>query len=100
MIQIPVLAIITGMLTIGVRLSGLMLFAPFFGSAVIPSRIKAVLVFALTVLLYPTVGHDIGNHTLGEWPFLVFTEFLIGAGMGIATNIVFEIGRASCRERV
>jgi flagellar biosynthetic protein FliR len=90
MIQIPVLAIITGMLTIGVRLSGLMLFAPFFGSAVIPSRIKAVLVFALTVLLYPTVGHDIGNHTLGEWPFLVFTEFLIGAGMGIATNIVFE----------
>ena len=28
------------MLVIGLRVSGLMLFAPFFGSAVIPPRIK------------------------------------------------------------
>jgi flagellar biosynthesis protein FliR len=90
MIQIPLLAIITGLLTIGVRLSGLMLFAPFFGSAVIPARVKAILVFALTLLLYPAVGHDIGNHSLSEWPLLVFTEFLVGVGMGIATNVVFE----------
>ena len=39
------------------RLSGLMLFAPFFGSVVIPARIKAILVLAMTLLLYPTVGH-------------------------------------------
>ena len=42
MIEIPLVAIITALLTIGVRLTGLMLFAPFFGSAVIPARIKAV----------------------------------------------------------
>ena len=42
MIQIPLLAIISGLLTIGIRLSGLMLFAPWFGSAVIPARIKAI----------------------------------------------------------
>jgi hypothetical protein len=30
------LTIISGLLTIGVRLTGLMLFAPFFGSVVIP----------------------------------------------------------------
>ena len=48
MIDIPLVTIITAFLTIGVRLSGLMLFAPFFGSAVIPARIKAILVLAFT----------------------------------------------------
>jgi flagellar biosynthetic protein FliR len=90
MIEIPLLSIITSLLTISVRLSGLMLFAPFFGSLVIPARVKAILVLALTLLLFPTVGQEIGPHAVSEWPLLVFTEFLIGVGMGIATNIVFE----------
>jgi flagellar biosynthesis protein FliR len=47
MSQLSLLAIISGLLTIGVRLSGLMLFAPFFGTSVIPSRVKAGLVMAL-----------------------------------------------------
>jgi flagellar biosynthetic protein FliR len=90
MIQLPLLTIISGLLTISVRLTGLMLFAPFFGSVVIPARIKAILVLATTVLLFPAVGHEVGAHALGDWPMLVFTEFLIGVGMGIATNVVFE----------
>lgn len=90
MIEIPLIAIITGALTISVRLSGLMLFAPFFGSVAIPLRIKAVLVLALTIVLYPAVGSSIGPRALAEWPLLVFTEFLVGAGIGIATNVVFE----------
>ena len=44
MIELPILTIIGSLLTIGVRLSGLMLFAPFFGSMVIPARVKAILV--------------------------------------------------------
>lgn len=90
MIQIPLLAIISGLLTIGIRLSGLMLFAPWFGSAVIPARIKAGLVLALTLLLYPTIGHGIGEYPMAQWPILVFTEFIIGVGMGLATNVAFE----------
>jgi flagellar biosynthetic protein FliR len=90
MIQLPVLTIISGVLTIGVRLSGLMLFAPFFGSVAIPARVKAILVLSLTLLLYPAVGAGIGAHPIAEWPLLVFMEFLIGVGMGIATNAVFE----------
>lgn len=90
MIEIPLIAIITGVLTIGVRLSGLMLFAPFFGSMVIPARVKAILVLALTALLYPSIGSAVGTHTLAQWPPLIFMEFLVGVGMGIATNIVFE----------
>lgn len=90
MIQIPLLTIISAMLTISVRLTGLMLFAPFLGSVVIPARVKAILVLSLTVLLYPVVGHDIGTFTMAQWPILIFMEFLIGVGMGIATNVVFE----------
>jgi flagellar biosynthetic protein FliR len=90
MTDIQLLPIITGLLTIGVRLSGLMLFAPFFGSSAIPARIKAGLVLALTLLLLPTVGKGIGTYALVDWPILIITEFAIGVGMGIATNLVFE----------
>lgn len=95
MIEIPLIAIITGFLAISVRLSGLMLFAPFFGSAVIPARIKAILVVAFTLLLYPTVGASLGSRALADWPLFVITEFIVGAGMGIATNIVFEAAQLS-----
>lgn len=90
MINIPLVAIITAFLTTGVRLSGLMLFAPFFGSAVIPARIKAILVLAMTFLLLPTVGRHIEFQPLSAWPKMIAIEFLIGVGMGIATNLVFE----------
>jgi len=90
MIEIPFIPAITAALTIGVRLTGLMLFAPFFGSDVIPARVKAVLVIALTVLLFPSVEPQIVVPTLAGWPMLIITEFLIGSGMGIATNIVFD----------
>ncbi len=67
-----------------------MLFAPFFGSSVIPPRVKAGLVMAVTLLLFPAVGQSIGTYALIDWPIVVFREFLIGAGMGIAANLAFD----------
>lgn len=90
MITIPLIPMITAFLTAGVRLTGLMLFAPVFGSLVIPARIKAIFVLAMTFLLFPTVGSHIQVQPLSAWPSLVAVEFLIGVGMGIATNVVFE----------
>ena len=90
MIEIPLLSMISAGLTIGVRLTGLMLFAPFFGSMTIPARIKAIFVLALTLLLYPTLGAKMQPQTMATLPMMIFTEFAIGAGMGIATNLVFE----------
>lgn len=90
MITIPLVAMITAFLTAGVRLSGLMMFAPFFGNVVIPVRIKAALVIAFTFLLFPTVSHHIELLPLSSWPRLILMEFLVGVGMGIATNLVFE----------
>jgi len=38
---------------------GILLFAPFFGSMVIPARVKVVLVVALTAMLYPMTASKI-----------------------------------------
>jgi flagellar biosynthetic protein FliR len=76
--------------TIGMRLTGIMLFAPFFGSMVIPARVKAVLVLALTALIYPTISARIPQLTISQWPMMAFGELLIGLALGIATNIVFD----------
>jgi flagellar biosynthetic protein FliR len=89
-IKIPLADVIQAFLAISVRLSGLMLFAPFLGSVVIPARIKAGLVFLLTVLLYPMLSRSLTPLPFGEWPLLVFRELLLGVAFGIATSIVFE----------
>lgn len=90
MIDIPLTIIITKFLAIGIRLTGLMLFAPFFGSAVIPTRVKAMLVLALSFVMYPAVEPSISQDAIASWPLMILTEFIIGVGIGIATNIVFE----------
>jgi flagellar biosynthesis protein FliR len=77
-------------LTIGVRLSGLMLFAPFWGSEAIPPRVKAGLVLAVTLLFFPALAPTLAHRDLGTWPGFVITELLIGAGLGIATRLVFD----------
>jgi len=89
-IQIPFADVMQAMLAIGVRLSGLMLFAPFLGSNVIPARIKAALVLGLTFLIYPMVSRTWALLPLSEWPLLVFRELIVGIALGIATQVVFE----------
>jgi flagellar biosynthetic protein FliR len=87
---ISLVQIFGALLTIGVRLSGMMLFAPFFGSVVIPPRVKAVLVLAMTALLYPMISARIPQMSISQWPMMVFSELLIGVALGVATNIVFD----------
>jgi flagellar biosynthetic protein FliR len=88
--EIPLLQVMLALLSIGVRVSGLMLFAPFFGSSVIPARIKAVLTLLLTFLLYPLVEHSIPVLAVSQWPTLVFSELLVGLALGIVTSLVFD----------
>ena len=88
--NLPLQQTLGGLLTVSVRLSGLMLFAPFFGSVSIPPRVKVGFVVALTALLYPVVSQTLHVGTPSHWPALVFGELLIGAALGIATNLVFD----------
>jgi flagellar biosynthesis protein FliR len=89
-VNISLVQIFGALLTIGVRLTGIMLFAPFFGSGVIPARVKAMLVIILTALLYPMLSGKIPPLNISQWPLMVFSELLVGIALGVATNIVFD----------
>ena len=88
--NISLVQVFGALLTIGVRLTGIMLFAPFFGSVAISPRVKAVLVMSLTALLYPMISSKIPLMSISQWPMMAFTELLIGVGLGVATNVVFD----------
>lgn len=90
MIDVPLERIIVAFLAISVRVSGLMLFAPFFGSMSIPPQLKAGFVLAFSLLLYPAISPRLSGIELTHWPIVVFGELLIGAAIGIATNLVFD----------
>ncbi|MGA3222728.1 MAG: flagellar biosynthetic protein FliR [Acidobacteriaceae bacterium] len=88
--NISLVQIFGALLLIGVRLTGLMLFAPFFGSTAVPARVKAMLVITLTALLYPMLSDKMPQISISQWPMMAFTELLIGTAMGVATNVVFD----------
>jgi flagellar biosynthesis protein FliR len=78
------------LITVGIRLTGIMLFAPFFGSPVVPARLKAMLVLTITAMLYPVLSPRIPRLPISQWPMVALSELLIGMALGIATNIVFD----------
>jgi flagellar biosynthetic protein FliR len=82
--------LISPLLSVGLRVSGLVLFAPLFGSAALPLRIKAVLVIALTAVLYPPLAWRLPTVLLAQWPLVVVEELLIGIALGLAANLLFE----------
>src|ERR1700743_455117 len=90
MIEIPLDRIIFSFLAISVRVTGLMLFAPFYGGMAIPPRIQAAFVVTLSILLYPVLPSRLVMPALSHWPTLAIRELLIGAAIGIATNLVFD----------
>lgn len=74
----------------GARLAGLMTFAPFFGSASMPMRIKAGFVVALTLLLYPVYGPTRLATDPWSWAQIMLSEALVGVLFAIATQFVFD----------
>jgi len=88
--EIGLQAILGGLMLVGIRVSGLMLFAPFLGHAAIPMRIKAATVVLITAALYPAYASRLPALEVSRWPLLVLSELLVGVAMGIATNLVFE----------
>lgn len=71
-------------LLVMVRISGLFLAAPFFSRTAGPSRIKAILIIALTIVIYPLVApwsHE-GEGNVPVIFYAVLTELMIGTVIG------------------
>ena len=75
---------------IGLRTGGLMTFAPFFGSDVLPSNIKALFTIVVTWVLYSVSPATQIPVTVGGWIHLVASEAFVGLMMGLTVQIVFE----------
>lgn len=88
--EISLTELLSGPLMVALRVAGLMLFAPFFGNAAIPARMKVILVIAITAVLYPACSARVGIVTLAQWPGMVARELVIGIVIGLATSLIFE----------
>lgn len=75
---------------IGLRVAGVMTFAPFFGSTSFPARIKAAFTVVLTALLYPLCPIPSATLALGGWTAVVLGETVLGLAMGLCLQFVLE----------
>jgi|SRR5271165_2793320 len=82
--------ILSTLLVVGSRVSGVMLFAPFLSHVAIPPRIKIMLMVFMTAVLYPVLSPRVEVTPIGQWPLLLGTELLVGVAIGITTNLVFD----------
>lgn len=71
------------------RLSGLIVFFPFFSHNQIPLSVKTLLVFALCVVLFP-LSHAHG-HAINFLIMEILSEAMLGLCAGLLLNIVFAI---------
>jgi flagellar biosynthetic protein FliR len=82
--------IVAAVMFAGVRIGGLMLFAPFLSSGSMPVPVKAGLTVALTALLYPVYGAvQLESSALG-WVQVVTGEVVVGLLMGLTLQFIME----------
>ena len=91
-----ILPFVPAFLLVFFRLTGLFLFAPVFGSNVIPRRVKALLALVLTFCIFPIVApHTPIVLAMPAFAVTVGTELLIGLVIGYGASlplIAMQIG--------
>ena len=75
---------------IGLRIAGVMSFAPFFTSTSFPPRIKAAFTVVLTALLYPLCPVPVAGLTPYGWAGVVLSETILGLAMGLSLQFILE----------
>ena len=71
------------------RLSGLIVFFPFFSHNQIPLSVKTLLVFAICIVLFP-LSHT-HEHAINFLIMEILSEAMLGLCAGLLLNIVFAI---------
>lgn len=79
---------------VGLRVSGLMLFAPGLSNSAVPARVKASFVAVMVLLLWPVVQKapmQIAIHaSLTTWIGVAANEMFIGIIVGLVMNFIFD----------
>ncbi len=79
-------------LLIMIRLNAMFVIAPFFSSDVIPFRMKVLLCFFTTLVIFPVVasqGYRLPGN-MAEYMLLVFREVAIGLFIGFLVAVIFS----------
>jgi len=74
------------------RLSGMMLYAPFFSTFPLPMQAKAGLITILSLIMFPIVAHDSGfavPTNVITLTILIDREFFIGTLIGFCAGLIF-----------
>jgi len=82
--------VLTAGICIGLRLSGLVLFAPGFSNPAVPMRTKAALVATGSVLLWPVVPTPAMEFNTLGWVGVVLNEAMVGMQMGFSLATMMD----------
>jgi len=74
------------------RMSGLVMTAPIYGTQEVPAQVRALLAFALAVLITPNQLGAVVEYpgTLVSYLVLVGSELLVGASLGVGIMVLFS----------
>jgi flagellar biosynthesis protein FliR len=87
---LPLESLLLAVLFVGLRISGLMLFAPVLSSQSVPAPLKIALTVALTALLYPVYRPlSLESGILG-WAGILGGELVIGMLLGLALQLAVD----------
>lgn len=75
---------------LGLRIAGLMTFAPFLGSTAVPARVKAVLTIVLVGLLYQVCPVPVVSLSPTALIRMGLSEIVFGLAMGLCLQFVLE----------
>lgn len=79
----------------GSRVTGLLMVAPFLGSAAVPARIKIGLAFLLTLFLVPLVPPPSPALPAPALVLLMLGEFAIGFFLGFTLQLLFQAAQVA-----
>src|SRR5215813_4531818 len=80
---------------IGLRVAGLMTFAPFWGSTAITPRLKAVLTLVLVAVLYPVCALPNVVLTPAALIRVALSEVTLGLAIGLCLQFVLEAAQVA-----
>jgi len=83
-------SILAAAVFLGLRVSGLLLFAPGLSNNAVPARTKATLVVLLVVLLWPVVPLPLLHVSPWDWAAIALNELLIGVMVGLMLGFIFD----------
>ena len=77
---------------VSLRISSMLLSAPFFSTGFIPLQVRIVLSICITIFIFNEVSvPEISKLNLLRLIFLIFTEIAIGLSVGLILSIIFSV---------